>query len=152
MLEHQLDNHILHCSSNLHEQIRDYIEMQWWDEAKPQIGHTLPELVLEEGVLPKVQPPLQAAVFSLHPGASRRFRVSDGSSLPGLWPRSGHSLESLQQAVPPPGPPHRRPGISNWGGGDSYLTFSENRKQLAVFLIGPNIIVIAIFFWCPVQF
>ena len=54
VIEHQLDNHILHCSHHLHENIRDYIEMQWWDEAKPQIGHTLPELVLEEEVLPKV--------------------------------------------------------------------------------------------------
>ena len=65
VIEHQLDNHILHCSPNLHENIRDYIEMQWWDEAKPQIGHTLPELVLEEEVLPKVRPLQQAAVLTL---------------------------------------------------------------------------------------
>ena len=79
VIEHQLDNHILHCSHHLHENIRDYIEMQWWDEAKPQIGHTLPELVLEEEVLPKVstlyctvlpkvQSLQQAAVLTLYPG------------------------------------------------------------------------------------
>ena len=134
VIEHQLDNHILHCSHHLHENIRDYIEMQWWDEAKPQIGHTLPELVLEEEVLPKVHctilcSPRYTVLYSapqgsasrancsldpvLWPGASRRLRVSDGSSLPGFWSRPRHSLESLQQALPSPGHPHRRPGMPN---------------------------------------
>ena len=53
--EHQLENHILHCSETLHRKIRDFLEAQWWDEAKPQIGHHLVELDLEHEIMPKVQ-------------------------------------------------------------------------------------------------
>ena len=52
---HQLENHILHCSEPLHRKIRDFLEAQWWDEAKPQIGHHLVELDLEHEIMPKVQ-------------------------------------------------------------------------------------------------
>ena len=52
---HQLENHILHCSETLHRKIRDFLEAQWWDEAKPQIGHHLVELDLEQEIMPKVQ-------------------------------------------------------------------------------------------------
>ena len=52
--EHQLENHILHCSEALHKRIRDFLEAQWWDEAKPQIGHHLVELDLEQEIMPKV--------------------------------------------------------------------------------------------------
>ena len=52
---HQLENHILHCSESLHRKIRDFLEAQWWNEAKPQIGHDLVELDLEHEIMPKVQ-------------------------------------------------------------------------------------------------
>ena len=53
--EHQLENHILHCSEPLHRKIRDFLEAQWWNEAKPQIGHDLVELDLELEIMPKVE-------------------------------------------------------------------------------------------------
>jgi dsRNA-specific ribonuclease len=75
---HQLESHVLHCNTVLHDRIGEYLEAQWWDEAKPQIGHDLVELCLERDAVPKVL----GDVFESILGA---VYLDSGHSLSAVW-------------------------------------------------------------------
>ena len=92
LTSHQLENHVLHNSSSLHYKIRDYIEAQWWDEAKPQIGHDLAELVLEHNVLPK----MLGDVFESLLGA---VFVDSGHDLEVVWRVFNNLCRDLDQLI-----------------------------------------------------